>query len=138
MKYVSLLVLVLLLAASWKLSSSVDPVSVKTHYEIQTDLTKIIEAAVLAQMPQAKDFKFIKIYTETLNPSTVQASFGYTFTDPTAEGNEQTLREVDGTALLTRDSADLKKWVLENIKVDQSAIEFQDGLTISVDGTQPL
>ncbi|HEX4925061.1 MAG TPA: hypothetical protein VFV50_13290 [Bdellovibrionales bacterium] len=128
MKYVSLLLIVFSLAFTWRLAHHSDPIPVKLHHELQTAVTDVIKSAVTQQLPDATNFHFSKMYTQTINENAVQTFFGYTFNEKGE--SEETERNITGTALLTRDPADQTKWVLEDIRVDQSAIEFQEGTII--------
>jgi len=129
MKYVSLILIVFSLGFTWHLAHLEDPISIKVHRELQVAVTEVIQAAVTQQLPNAKEFHFSRLFTQTINPDTVQTFFGYTFKEA-GEGEEQTERNIEGTATLIRDRDDRTKWVLEDIKVDQAAIEFHEGTVI--------
>jgi hypothetical protein len=135
MKYLSLAFIVLCLAFSWRLANSDDPISIHVHNDIQIDLTKIIQSVIQQHLPKSTDFHFSKMYTETLNPSTVQAVFAYAFKD--GESEELSERTIEGTALLTRDPSNPNQWTLEDVKVDQSAIEFEKGVIIQAGEETP-
>lgn len=136
MKYASLLLIVFCLAFTWRLAHDGDPIPVKLHHELQTAVADVIKAAVTQQLPDATNLYFSKMYTQTINENSVQTFFGYTFNEKGE--TEETERNITGTALLVRDPADMNKWVLEDIRVDQSAIEFQEGLVIQPGEGQPL
>ena len=51
--------------------------NVRVHHDIQMDLSKIIVAAIKAQLPNAYDIKFDKLYSETLNADHVKVLFAY-------------------------------------------------------------
>lgn len=127
MKYISLVLFLFCLGFTWHLAHIEDPISVKVHRDLQQAVTQVIQAAVTQQLPGATEFKFSRLFTQTMNVDAVKTYFAYSFKE---SGAEATQREIEGEAVLVRDTSDKTKWVLEEIKVDQSAIEFEEGTVI--------
>ncbi|MEQ1875970.1 MAG: hypothetical protein ABL958_04945, partial [Bdellovibrionia bacterium] len=121
MKYLSLVLLLFCLGFTWHLAHVQDPISLKVHRELQQAVSEVIKAAVTQQLPSATDFAFTRLYTQTIDENSVKTYFVYSFNEAGADATE---REVQGQALLTRDPAEKGKWILDDIRVDQAAIEF--------------
>jgi hypothetical protein len=127
MKYISLVLILFCLGFTWHLAHIEDPISVKVHRDLQQAVTQVIEAAVIQQLPSATDFKFSRLFTQTIDADTVKTYFAYGFKEA---GDEVTQREIEGQAVLVRDPSEKTKWILNEIKVDQAAIEFEEGTVI--------
>jgi len=132
MRYLSLIILVGIVFLTWKVSKIEAKVNVRVHHDIQMDLSKIIVAAIKAQLPNAYDIKFDKLYSETLNADHVKVLFAYSFRDKGQE--DQTATSISGEALVIKNEADRTQWTLEKINVSQSTLEFKDGLVVTKEG----
>jgi hypothetical protein len=129
MKYISLAIFIALLAFTWKLSTHEDVIGVQTHHSIQMDLAKIIQAAVVQQLPGTSNFRFTKLFTEAIDDSNVKALFAYAFIDNSQ--SEKVERSIDGDALVSRDPSNPSQWILSQIHVGQSTIEFEEGSVVT-------
>ncbi|MGE3974099.1 MAG: hypothetical protein AB7F59_06185 [Bdellovibrionales bacterium] len=129
MRYLSLLILTAIIFISWKVTQLEAKVHVRVHHDIQMDLSKIIAAAVKAQLPNSSEVKFDKLFSETLDADHVRVSFSYNYKDATQDDNTE--MKITGDALVTRNTNDRTQWTLEKINVDQSAIEFKNGLVVT-------
>jgi hypothetical protein len=132
MRYLSLILLVSLVFLTWKVSKIEAKVNVRVHHDIQMDLSKIISAAIKAQLPNAYDIKFDQLFSETIDADHVRVLFEYSFRDKGQE--DQTATNISGQANVTRNSNDKTQWTLEKIDISQSSLEFKDGLVVTREG----
>ncbi len=124
---------------SWKLANFESPISQQVHVSIQQDLKKIISDYIQQNLPNSKDLRFDRFWTETMSLDKVKASFLYSFED-TTEASGQARVQVDGYAILNRDkaSSDDKKetWSFDELYISNSQIEFKDPMTITPDKSE--
>ena len=97
MKIVSVLVLAIAMIGSWTLVNSKRPVAESVHAGIQSDLKNIIAEYVQQNLPESKNLRFQRFYTENVNENQVRAFFTYSFEDK-AESGEVAEVTLEGTA----------------------------------------
>lgn len=117
---------------TWCLFNSPAQMGTDIHAGIQSKLTILIEETIQAKRPSMTNFRLNKMYTEKMDDNKVKAHFSYQFDE-----NEAT-QTISGDAVLTKalsEDANVQKWVLQSVKTGSDIVEFQDGLTISSDGT---
>ena len=71
------------------------------HVGIQNDLKEIIAEYVQKNLPESKNLRFEKFWTEAVKKNKVKASFVYSFEDPSQE-NGDTVTEIAGSAILDK------------------------------------
>lgn len=141
MKYISFLLLLGALYATWTAIHHPSGVSDFIHAGIQDDLESIIANYVIENVTEAEQFKIHKLWTEQLSDTQIKAHFLYSFVDKEdATSSEIT---IDGYAILNRDakasaneSADAAPtdvWSFDELFILNNKISFKDGLTISPD-----
>lgn len=135
MKYLSTVTLILALAVTWKAATAVPLVPVSIHNDLQLDIARIIETAIVQQVPNADNLKFQRLYSETLSPTSVRANFSYSFEIP--DSGNSTTSLVEGSALVERDPANADNWILKKVDVGTSSLVFNEGIVITPTGEHP-
>jgi hypothetical protein len=132
MKIVSILVFAAALIGSWFLVHAHRPVAESVHIGIQNDLKTIITDYVQQQLPQSRNLRFQRFWTEVVKKDRVKASFIYTFEDAGGESGDTTL-EVAGEALLNKlsETAEVATWSLDELHIEDSSVNFKDPVQIT-------
>jgi len=129
MRYISSILLIGFVALTFYWSKSEATIGVRVHNDIQMDLAKIIQAAVKAKLPDVSDIQFTKLVSKTIDTNHVRVSFTYNFQNKSTEDNYDTA--ISGHSLVTRSQQDANLWTLESMNIDGSAVEFQNGMTVT-------
>lgn len=132
-KIFSFVLFVSALIWTWCLFNSPSQMGTDVHAGIQSKLTILIEETIKAKRPSMTNFRLNKMYTEKMDDNKVKAHFSYQFDDADA-----TTQTISGDAVLSKalsEDPSVQKWVLQSVKTGSDIVEFQDGLTISSDGT---
>ncbi len=133
MKYLSLFILLILMATSWSAFHKVPTISQETHAGIQSDLKRIITEYVQENLPQSKDVKFERLWTETNNEKQVKATFTYSFVDSSEEKGSARV-SIDGYAILNKaksDNSELEVWNFDELFILNNNIQFEDPINIT-------
>lgn len=132
-KILSLIVFAVVLIGTWFLIHSSPSVGFETHSGIQEKLIALITETVSAQKAQARDFKIVKLWTETLEDNKVRAVFAYRFNEP-GEGNEMTEQTVEGEAILHREPStdeNIDRWVVQSARTTNDSVNFVEGMIVT-------
>lgn len=132
MKYLSLVLILLLVGFTWHVSHRERLIEYSIHSDIQNDVAAIIEAAVMQQLSSVKKVNFDRLYSETIDPSTVRVHFQYRFSN-IEQTNEEVESQIRGSAMVQRDPNNFMQWVLSKIDLEGSSVEFKEGTVITVD-----
>jgi len=134
MKIVSVVLFAVALIASWRLVHVTPPVPEAMHVGIQNDLKNIIAEYVQKSLPNSKNLRFEKFWTEAVKKDKVKATFVYTFEDP-SQDNGNTEIEITGTAMLDRgeETSDNVTWNLNQLNIQDSAVQFEEPIHITAD-----
>ena len=132
MKVVSVLIFTVALVGSWVLVHAKKPVTESMHIGIQNDLRNIITEYVQKNLPESKNLRFEKIWTETLDKNNVRAFFVYTFEDK-AENGDPALIEINGSARLEKveETADMTTWNFKELQILDNKVEFSQPIQIT-------
>lgn len=137
-KFLSLIVFLVGFVWTWSLFNSEPKISYAVHAGLQSKLTSMIEETLKKARPNIYGFAMENLSTETLDENKISAKFRYSYME-SGEEKEKTHQTVHGEAILNRtageNSAD-QKWIVQNVRTDQSQIEFQEGLVIG-SGPEP-
>jgi hypothetical protein len=138
MKIVSVVVFALALIGSWMIVHNNPPIPESMHVGIQNDLKNIIAEYVQKSLPNSKNLRFEKFWTEAVKKDKVKASFVYSFEDPSQE-NGDTVIEISGTAMLDRgeETADNVTWNLNQLNIQDSAVQFEEPIHITAEKGEP-
>lgn len=136
-KIVSLIIFVGSFIWTWCMFNAPSDMGIDIHASLQTKLTLLIEDSIKARKPDVSQFKLLKMYTEKLDQNKVKAVFTYQYDE--ALKNEGapasiTTQNVSGEAILIKtpsENPQVQKWDLQNIKLDNLAVDFKEGLTVS-------
>jgi len=134
MKIVSVVLFAVALIGSWRLVHVTPPVPEAMHVGIQNDLKNIIAEYVQKSLPNSKNLRFEKFWTEAVKKDKVKATFVYTFEDP-SQDNGNTEIEITGTAMLDRgeETSDNVTWNLNQLNIQDSAVQFEEPIHITAD-----
>ncbi len=132
MKIVSVLVFAFALVGTWALVHNPRPVAQSVHIGIQNDLKNIIAEYVQKNLPESKNLRFEKFYTQTLNKSRVRAVFAYSFEDKTEEG-EPAAVQIDGEAILNKidETPETVTWSFDQLTIQDNKVTFTDPIQIT-------
>jgi len=133
MKYLSLIIFVVLLAATWNMIHRDPSISFETHAGIQEKLAQLIQQTVLAKRPQATEIRIQKIWTEPQSEDRVKAHFIYSFEEPDSEGKKIT-NQITAEGFLEKqadDGSGLDRWNLSKVQTTNDAVTFEDGLFVT-------
>jgi hypothetical protein len=132
MKIVSVLLFAAALIGSWMVANRKVAVPEAMHASIQNELKGIISEYVENNVPQVKNLRFERFWTEALKNNKVRAVFSYTFEDPTGE-NGSTVMEISGSAILNRadETPEEVTWSLDELQIDNSRVEFEEPINIT-------
>jgi hypothetical protein len=132
MKIVSVVIFAAALMGSWVLVHAKGPVPEAMHVGIQNDLKKIIAEYVQKNLPNSKNLRFEKFWTESLKKYRVKASFVYSFEDETQQ-NGPAITEIKGTAILNKidENAETVTWSLDELQIQDNRVDFQEPIHIT-------
>jgi hypothetical protein len=135
MKYLSLLVLVVVLYASWRVVQRTGDLPETRHAEIQVELQTIIADYVKKALPGVTQITFKRFWTQSQGPEEVTASFVYSFLDEEkGPGKHPAEVEIEGTALLQRGSEPAgdaeRPWLLTDIQISGNKLEYKTPLKV--------
>lgn len=132
MKIVSVLFFALALTGTWMLAHANKPVADSVHVGIQNDLKRIITEYVQKNLPESKNLRFTKFWTETLNKGKVKAYFVYSFEDSTEEGEPAEV-EIDGSAILNKvdETAESSTWSFDELQILDTKVSFNEPIQIT-------
>jgi hypothetical protein len=138
MKYVSLIFLIGVVAATWLVAKNDPGVSEASHLEIQKDLQRVITELIQQNAPEVTDIRFEKFWTQTLTSKQIKAVFAYSFNEG-AEGTERSARiGIEGHAILNRmvdQSGMFELWGMDSLFIENNRIDFKEGLNIQPSGS---
>ena len=132
MKVVSVLIFTAALIGSWVMVHAKKPVSESVHIGIQNDLRNIITEYVQKNLPESKNLKFEKMWTETLQKDRVKANFVYTFEDSSQAG-EPALVQIHGSALLNKveETPEMVTWSFDQLQILDNKVQFSEPIQIT-------
>jgi len=133
MRYLGLLIILSLVCLTWHVSSLEANVPVRIHHDIQMDLAKIITSAIQTQLPSAKNIQFRNLYSEAKSTDEVQVFFEYAF-DDNQESAQGVGTTISGQAIVKRNVNEPATWVLETVRLSETALEFKDGIVVTREG----
>ena len=143
MKVVSVLIFAAALVGSWVAVHAKKPVSESVHIGIQNDLRNIITEYVQKNLPDSKNLRFEKMWTETIKKDRVKANFVYTFED-NSQGSEPAVVEIHGSALLNKieETPEMATWSFDQLQILDNKVQFSEPIQItaetgSLEGTVP-
>ncbi len=137
MKIISLIIFAGALVGSWTLVHHKRPVPQSVHVGIQNDLKNIIADYIQKNLPESKNLKFHKFWTETLNKNQVQATFVYSFDNP--EASEEANVQIEGLALLNKiaETPELVTWSFDQLWISGNKVTFASPIQITAEAQVP-
>lgn len=132
MKVVSVLIFTAALIGSWVIVHAKKPVSESVHIGIQNDLRNIITEYVQKNLPDSKNLRFEKMWTETLQKDRVKANFVYSFED-SSQGGEPALVQIHGSALLNKveETPEMATWSFDQLQILDNKVQFSEPIQIT-------
>jgi hypothetical protein len=134
MKVVSVLVFAGALIGSWRAVYSHKQVAESVHVGIQNDLKNIITEYVQKNLPEAKNLRFEKMWTETIKPTRVRANFLYSF-EQKGDNGEPAVLEINGAAILNKvdETPEVATWNLDELRILDNKVSFTEPVTITAE-----
>ncbi len=134
MKVVSVLIFAAALIGSWVAVHAKKPVSESVHIGIQNDLRNIITEYVQKNLPESKNLRFEKMWTETIKKDRVKANFVYTFED-NRQGSEPAIVEIHGSALLNKieETPEMATWSFDQLQILDNKVQFSEPIQITAE-----
>lgn len=131
MKIVSVIVLLVALIGSWRVAYSMRPIAESVHLGIQQDLKIIITDYIQKRLPEAKNIKFEKFWTETVRKNKVKAFFVYSFEDSSTE-NGAIRTQIEGNATLNKaaETEEEITWNFDELQIKDNHVEFIEPIQI--------
>ena len=132
MKVVSVLIFAAALIGTWVVAHAKKPVAESVHIGIQNDLRAIITEYVQKNLPESKNLRFEKMWTETVSPNRVKANFVYSFQDSSQDG-EPALVEIQGSAILNKveETPEMATWSFDQLQILDNKVEFSEPVQIT-------
>ena len=113
------------------------------HISLQNQLKEIIKEALIRQKPQARNFQFQKIWTQSTNKQDqISAHFKYSFDDETGAN-----LVIEGQALMNRktlgSSTEHELWSVDHIEANNTKLDFKEPVllfsgSLKAEGTADL
>jgi hypothetical protein len=130
MKYISTVILFILLSWTWSLATTPRDYSLELYNSIEAEFENAIRAYIKEHRPDANSVIFRQLYTEAASTNgSIRAHFRYEIEAP-AGGGESTSETLEGIAL--RHSPDEgKTWVWNIEEVIAPSIRFHEGIKIT-------
>ena len=131
MKVVSVLIFAAALISTWYAVYAQKSVAESVHVGIQNDLKNIIAEYVQKNLPQAKNLRFEKMWTQTLKSNKVQANFVYSFEED-SENGEPAIVEINGAAILNKieETPEMATWNLDELRILDNKVNFTEPIEI--------
>jgi hypothetical protein len=132
MKIVSVIFFALALSGTWMAAHAKRQISQSVHVGIQNDLKRIITEYVQKNLPQSKNLRFEKFWTETVKKNQVKALFAYSFEDVSEDGEPATV-EISGSATLNKvsEANDVSTWSFDELRILDNKVSFDEPLQIT-------
>jgi hypothetical protein len=132
MKIVSVIFFALALTGTWMAAHAKKPVSESVHVGIQNDLKRIISEYVQKNLPESKNLRFEKFWTETVKKDQVKAYFLYSFVDTTEDGEPAEV-EINGSAILNKieETAENSTWSFDELQILDNKVSFNEPIQIT-------
>ncbi len=134
MKYLNLIILFAFVYWSWGVAKTPASISEETHLSLQQDLKTIISNYISENLPNSKNLKFERLWTERVNENQIKATFNYSFDDP-GEDIAAARIIIDGYAVLNRkgqDNPEYEVWNFDELFILNNHIQFEEGEAITL------
>lgn len=126
MRYLSLLLLLILMKWTWGVANDTPFIALRVHQEVQDDLKSFIRHYIKDALPSVKKVDFQNMWTEEVNRKQMKVHFQYSFEEP----DSKTVATLEGVAVLNRDSKEEEKWSFDELYILGDHIEFKEGIVI--------
>ncbi len=139
MKFISLILLFVLMHWTWAMVNTPRAVTQDIHIGIQEDLKSMITSYIQENLPNSRNLKFERFWTEKTKEKQIKASFIYSFEDESAAIGAARVA-IEGYAMLNRKADEDGKtqvWSMDDLYILNNKVEFKDGMKITPDGEEP-
>lgn len=132
MKIVSVLIFAAALIGTWVAAHTPRVVPESVHADIQSELKTIIAEYIQKNLPESKNLRFEKFWTETVKASQVKAYFAYSFEDKTESGEEAAV-EIEGSAILNKveETPENVTWSFDTLIISDNKVTFSEPIRIT-------
>lgn len=133
MKYLSLLMVAVIVALSWILMKTTsNDLSAEQHAKLQSVIKEYLAVYLKETNPLASDIEEPQVKTRVLEPGKrMQAEFKFFYSVP-GEDNSVNRIAREGHFLITSENG--SDWVAKMEKINDSYVEFSEALQISLNG----
>ena len=130
MKYVSLLMVAIIVGLSWFLMRPTDDLSAEQHARLQQVITEYLAVYLKESNPAASEIQDPQVTTRVVGTGKkMNASFKLSYTVPGDNGSTNKIAR-EGLFVLTSENA--KDWTAKMERIDDSMVEFADGDALSI------
>jgi hypothetical protein len=138
MKYISAFVFLAAMYWSWGLVHRNQPISEEVHVSLQNEVKRFITEYIQSQLPNSRNLRFERFWTETMDKNKVKAIFTYSYDDANDEVGE-TRTQIEGYVILHKNSEDVNNidWTKEEPVILNNTIDYRDPLRVSPKETAP-
>ena len=133
MRYLSLILLLVLMAWSWAAVHRPPSVSEWVHWNLQEELRQIIiERINLSSENQVRGIRFKKLWTENLEDNQVKAHFQYMY-----ENEDSVSSGIQGYMVLrVQENGGDSSWEITKFHIFKESLVFEEGLKVHSSGEQ--
>jgi hypothetical protein len=130
MKYLSILLLLVVMRWTWSLATTDRAFSLENHRNLETEVERIITDDIHERQPDARDIEFSQLYTEVVQPEkTIKVHFRYAFNAPSSDG-QVTHQTFTGDLLLNSDDSGTT-WKKTHISLHQPLLRFKNATKVA-------
>lgn len=130
MKYISVIILIVLLAWTWQLATAERAFSLDQHKRVETGVEADIRAFIMQKYPQTTDLYCQELYTEVVKPEVEMLAHFRCRTEGKAAGNEVISQVFEGRLHLKSDDG-FQDWTVTGGEITSPELSFQNGVRIS-------
>jgi hypothetical protein len=136
MKYISLIVVLVLMSWTWSIATAERDFSLDQHRELEAQVENLVTEQISQKYPTATEIKFQQLYTEVIHPKReIHVHMKYSYDDATT-GGDKTSQGFERVLILV--SNDGENWTTSGQDVQSQEIEFKEGLHISTKSDEPM
>jgi hypothetical protein len=134
MKYISVVILLVLMSWTWFKATAERPISLEQHKHVEADVEEDIRAFIQKRYPSTTDLYCKQLYTEDTQPGTELVAH---FRCQAAQGTVEDAAEQIFEGYLRLKSDDLfETWTATGGEIHASELRFLKGVKISPTGTE--
>lgn len=130
MKYISVVILIVLLSWTWSLATTERAFSLEDHKRVEAGVEDDIRQFIVRKYPQTTDLYCQEMYTEVVQPKVAMNAHFRCRTEGPAGQDETITQTFEGHLSLTSQD-EFKTWTEAGGEIRSSQITFNQGVKIS-------